>query len=216
MKGAPRTTGRLPIITQQIITDILSSLKAGCYIETAAAYAGISKDSLYNWLKRGRREKRRLAKNPRARPYQSEAQFVIFVDGVTKAMSESEVRDVSIIAQAANGGQRYIEEKIITDANGNILSKQTTTKGIPPQWQAAAWRLERKYPKKWGRRVAIRKDEGNGEETAEEFAKKMRDEFGTLAGILGCGDESQNDPTCDTTDDSDESGDPKAVLPANK
>lgn len=216
MKGTPRTTGRRPIITQQIITDILSSLKAGCYIETAAAYAGISKDTLYNWLKRGRREKRRLAKNPRARPYQSEAQFVIFVDGVTRAMSESEVRDVSIIAQAANGGQRYVEEKIITDAQGNILSKQTTTKGIPPQWQAAAWRLERKYPKKWGRRVAILKDEGTGEETAEEYAKKMRDEFGSLAGILGCGDDSQDDTSLDTTNGSEQSGEAKTVLPADK
>lgn len=185
-------------------------------METAAAFAGITKDTLYRWLKRGRREKRRLEKNTRSRMSAAEAPYVIFAEGMTKAMAEAELRDVSIIAQAARGGQRYVEEKVITDANGKVVSKQTTTKGVPPQWQAAAWRLERKYPKKWGRRVAIRKDEGNGEETAEEYAKKMRDEFGALAGILGCGDDSQNDSTCDTTDDSDESGEAKTVLPADK
>lgn len=208
--------GRPNIISTQIIENILSAIRAGTYIETAAAFAGISKDTLYRWMKRGRREKRRLEKNSRARVSAAEAPYVIFVEGVTKAFADAEVRDVGIIAQAARGGQKYVEEKVITDAQGRVVSKQTTTKAIPPQWQAAAWRLERKYPKKWGRRVAIRKDEGNGEETAEEFAKKMRDEFGSLAGILGCGDDSQNDASGGTTNESEQSGEAKVVLPANK
>ena len=176
------------MITKEIIEHVIFSLKAGCYIETAAAYAGISKDTLYRWLKRGRKERRRLAADRRARPKISEAQFVVFLDGVTRAMSESEVRDVSLIAQAANGGQKYVEEKVTTDANGNIISKQIITKSLAPQWQAAAWRLERKHPKKWGRRVAIRKDEGNGEETPETFAAKVRDELGDFFGAFVAGE----------------------------
>lgn len=208
--------GRPSLISAQIVENILSAIRAGTYIETAAAFAGITKDTLYRWLKRGRREKRRLEKNPRSRMSASETPYVIFADGVMKAFADAEVRDVSIIAQAARGGQKYVEEKIIVDAKGNVVSKQTTTKTIQPQWQAAAWRLERKYPKKWGRRVAIRKDEGTGEETAEEYAKKMRDEFGSLAGILGCGDDSQDDASLDTTNESEQSGEAKTVLPADK
>jgi hypothetical protein len=43
---------------------------------------------------------------------------------VEKAMAEAELRDMEVIDQAAQSGQ----------------------------WQAAAWRLERKHPDRWGRR----------------------------------------------------------------
>ena len=103
---------------------IVSAIRAGNYIETAAAYAGIHKSTLYDWLKRGEREKQRVAKNPRYRIKKDEQQFVEFSDAVEKALAEAEVRDVAIIGKAA---EEY--------------------------WQAAAWRLERKFPHKWGRKV---------------------------------------------------------------
>lgn len=46
-----------------------------------------------------------------------------FLDAIEKAQSEAEQRDVALIAQAAQ-----------------------------QQWQAAAWRLERKFPDRWGYR----------------------------------------------------------------
>ncbi|MBV6343589.1 hypothetical protein HWQ67_18640, partial [Candidatus Magnetobacterium casensis] len=45
-----------------------------------------------------------------------------FSDGVQKAMASAEIRDVLIIGEASK-----------------------------TQWQASAWRLERKFPKRWGR-----------------------------------------------------------------
>ena len=99
---------------------IVTAIKAGNYIETAAAYAGINKSTLYDWLKRGEREKQRVEKNPRYKIRKKERPFVEFSNAVEKALAEAEVRDVAIIAKAA-------EE----------------------QWQAAAWRLERKFPHKW-------------------------------------------------------------------
>jgi len=103
---------------------IITAIRAGNYIETASAYAGISKNTLYDWLRRGEREKQRVEKNPRYKIRKSEQPFVDFSDAVEKALAEAEVRDVAIIAKAA-------EE----------------------QWQAAAWRLERKFPDRWGRKV---------------------------------------------------------------
>ena len=102
---------------------IISAIRAGNYIETAAAYAGINKSTLYDWLKRGEREKQRVAQNPRYKIRKSEKPYVEFSNAVEKALAEAEVRDVAIIAKAA-------EE----------------------QWQAAAWRLERKFPDRWGRK----------------------------------------------------------------
>lgn len=182
--------GRKVLLSTDVFNAIIASLRAGNYIETAAAYAGISKNTLFEWLKRGRREKRRLAKDKRLRPRSSEGQFVIFVDGVSRALAESEVRDTTMIAKAAAGGQAFTEIKEIKDANGNVVSTQITTKTLAPQWQAAAWRLERRYPKKWGRRVAIRKDEGNGEMSPEEYAKRVKGEFGCIEGMIGTGVES--------------------------
>jgi hypothetical protein len=82
----------------------------GNYIETASAYAGITKSTLYEWMKRGAREKR--------------GKYKEFSNAVEKAMAEAEMWDVALIAQAAK-----------------------------ENWQAAAWRLERKYPARWGRKT---------------------------------------------------------------
>lgn len=49
--------------------------------------------------------------------------FRDFSDAIEKAQAESEVRDLRYIGQAAAAGS----------------------------WQAAAWRLEQKFPKRWGR-----------------------------------------------------------------
>lgn len=101
--------GRPTKLTDALRDELVKLIQAGNYIETAAAAVGIHKDSLYEWLKRGAREKKG--------PYRE------FSDAVQKAMGFAESRDVLLIAKAAAS-----------------------------QWQAAAWRLERKYPARWGRK----------------------------------------------------------------
>lgn len=105
---------------------IITAIRAGNYIETAAAYAGVNKSTLYEWLKRGEREKQRVAENSRYRIRESEKPYVEFSNAVEKALAEAEIRDVAIIAKAAK-----------------------------EQWQAAAWRLERKFPDRWGRKDKV-------------------------------------------------------------
>lgn len=101
--------GRPSKLTPEIQEKIVQAIRAGNYIETAAAYAGIDKTTLYDWLKRGARAKT--------------GKYREFSNAVEKALAEAEVRDVAIIAKAA--------EK---------------------HWQAAAWRLERKHWQRWGRK----------------------------------------------------------------
>lgn len=117
-------------LTKKIQEDICRAVRAGNYIETAAAYAGLNKTTLYDWMKRGAREKERVAKNPRAKIRKSEAPYVEFSNAIQKALADSEVRDVMIIGKAA-------EEN----------------------WQAAAWRLERKFKDRWGRNDYSRETE---------------------------------------------------------
>jgi hypothetical protein len=101
--------GRPPKLAPEILARICDALRAGNYRETAAAYAGVRKSTLYDWLRRG-------AKAPRGI-------YRELHDAVEKALADSEARDVALIGKAADR-----------------------------DWQAAAWRLERKFPERWGRR----------------------------------------------------------------
>lgn len=66
---------------------MVEALRAGNYLETAAAFAGVSKVTLYDWLRRGNE--------------QSSGRFRDFLNAVEKALADAEVRDVAIIAKAA-------------------------------------------------------------------------------------------------------------------
>ena len=109
--GRPKGTTKLEL-NPDLQTRIVTYIQAGAYVETAAAAAGICKDTFYDWLKRGAAY---------------EAPFKCFSDAVQKAAAEAEVRDLAVIDKAARNGT----------------------------WQAAAWKLERRNPKAWGRRTVI-------------------------------------------------------------
>lgn len=119
--------GRPTKLTPELQDEICKVIRSGNYIETAAAFAGINKTTLYDWMKRGAREKERIEKNPRAKIRKTEEPFVEFSNAIEKALAHAEIRDVAIIGKAA-------EEN----------------------WQAAAWRLERKFPERWGRKVMVK------------------------------------------------------------
>lgn len=114
----PPARGRPPKLTPEIRKRIVDAVRAGNYLETAAKFAGVAKQTLYNWMARGRRASR--------------GEYREFVDAVEKALSDAEVADVAIIGKAAREGN----------------------------WQAAAWRLERKFPDRWGRRTKVEAEVG--------------------------------------------------------
>ena len=103
--------GRPSILTPELIKTICATVKAGNYIETAAAVAGIHKDTLYDWLKKASSKGGIYAE---------------FSDAIKKALAESEARDVLIISEASK-----------------------------TNWTAAAWKLERRFAERWGRKDHI-------------------------------------------------------------
>ena len=112
--------GRPTKLNDELKDQICKVVRAGNYIETAAAYAGLSKQTLYDWMKRGRRESE--ARNEGKSGIRKEEKYVRFLDAIEKALADGEIRDVAIVAQAAT-----------------------------ENWQAAAWKLERRNPGRWGR-----------------------------------------------------------------
>jgi hypothetical protein len=75
-------------LTPETQEKIAMVIRAGNYIETAAAYAGISKQCLYEWLRRG------AATN-------APPQYRAFAAAIREALAAAEVRDVAQIAKAS-------------------------------------------------------------------------------------------------------------------
>jgi hypothetical protein len=99
--------GRPTKLTPEVREEVCQAIRAGNYLETAAAYAGITRETFYDWMRKGRAQK--------------SGAHVDFVDAVEKALADAEMFAL----------------QTITNAN---------------EWQAAAWRLERRYPERWRKR----------------------------------------------------------------
>lgn len=140
--------GRPTKLNDELKEEILKVIRSGNYIETACAYAGIEKKTLYNWMKRGRSELERLDKNPRAKMKKAEAIYVDFLHSIQKALAHAEIRDVAIIGKAA-------EES----------------------WQASAWRLERKFPDRWGRKDKVTQEINHSGEINQSESKTVTEKI---------------------------------------
>lgn len=114
--------GRTPVkLTKRTSDKICGMIRLGNYVETAAAYGNISKQTFYNWMRAGAKEEELREKgNPKTPGTDA---YVKFVHDIEMALAESETRDVAVIHRASS-----------------------------TQWQAAAWRLERRFPQRWGRK----------------------------------------------------------------
>lgn len=128
-------------LTPDVQDRIVEALKLGATFELAAQYGGISYHAFNMWRKRGAAELERVA-NARTRSSirASERPFVEFFEVTKKAEAEAAVTWLDRIEQAAKGGV----------------------------WQAAAWKLERRYPQQYGRTVT--EHQGGGPEGAIPIA----------------------------------------------
>lgn len=112
-----------------MVEDVKRILPTVLYMETVGDYLGVSRATWRVWLRRGRKEHNRLAKNPKSNPKKSEALYLEFFSTCKKAIAEGEINAIGIITKAAAG-----------------------TAEVAGQWQAAAWKLERGFYQRWGRK----------------------------------------------------------------
>lgn len=88
-RGRPpneKTMGRPTKLTPEVQEKIINRLKIGMYVEPACAYAGINKDTYYDWIKRGAR---------------GESPYKDFFDAVEEAISSAETRLLTKVQQLA-------------------------------------------------------------------------------------------------------------------
>lgn len=83
--------GRPTKLTPDTHNKIITALKAGNYLDTAARYAGVDPGTVHRWLNKGI--------DPEA-----PEEYREFRDAVENARAEAEARNVALIQQAANAG----------------------------------------------------------------------------------------------------------------
>lgn len=115
--------GRPTKCTPEVIAEFANLMAAGNYFETACDYVGLSKQTAYNWIKRGQ-EALAAADDLDAVP-EGERIFVEFMDATHRSAAQAEVRNVALIQQAARDG-------------------------APGDWRASAWWLEKRKQDTWG------------------------------------------------------------------
>lgn len=113
--------GRKTLLNEQRLEAIATMLRAGAYVDDACRSVGISTQTFYNWIQRGRVQRERAAAGLELES--DEKPFLEFIDTIEEADAEGIIGHVMNIDHAAKNGT----------------------------WQASAWILERKQPRKWGR-----------------------------------------------------------------
>jgi hypothetical protein len=135
---------------------IVQAIRAGNYIEAAAPLGGVDKRTAYHWLKTGAKA---YAKDDAVRT-DFERACMSFSHAVAKAQAEAEAEDVAQLARLARGGLPQIVTTVkIVD--GKEVERTTKTEATLPNDRVLTWRLERRFPDRWGRqRVELTGPEG--------------------------------------------------------
>lgn len=137
--------GRPRSLTPEVIDEVVAIIGPGVRRKDAALAAGISESAYYLWLARGNREQARMDALGLTEPNPDEAIFVQFLERTTHAWAQAKATALVAVRQAMHGNDK-----------------------APPDWRAAAWWLERTYPREYGlRRVAIELEQHDGIEVPD-------------------------------------------------
>ncbi|HEY9229954.1 MAG TPA: hypothetical protein VIP11_25105 [Gemmatimonadaceae bacterium] len=131
-RGRPGGPGNLSDAQRKALFDALRL--PGVSYRTACRRANIEPHTLQRWLERGRRTRRA-----------ADAQYVRFVSEFVKVCAEAEAAALALIAKAA-------QDRTVTTTKTGPKGTEVTVTQVRGDWRAIAWILERRYPKKYGRR----------------------------------------------------------------
>ena len=118
-----RGRGQPTKLTPELHADIVRTIKAGNYIETAAAMAGINRDTFREWVRQG-------VRHPKGK-------YGSFAKDIEQAMAHAEVIDVLGIRKAGEKewtARAWLLERRFPDRWGKRGSEVTINLVQTPQW----------------------------------------------------------------------------------
>jgi hypothetical protein len=175
--GAGRKTKLTPALQDNLLEAINVnnlSLKSACQL------CGITDVTYFVWMREGKAEEQRImAELEKRRDEAIAAKQLNFLDPpemerfieaelqrinpskffylrveVKKAEAKAELANLGAIRNARDGGHCTVETRTKKNTKGDIINSERVVKHVAPQWSAAAWLLERKYPDRYGRRFS--------------------------------------------------------------
>lgn len=175
--GSPVTAGE----------QVIEKRRLGLDDQAACDSAGVSRTTLHNWRLGGARARTIAAQGKRALTPE-EQNLATFVEQLDRAEADWESDRLAIIQGAAKGGfvttktaEKWVACDISDDTpDGRKLVERTvTTETLHPQWQAAAWQLERMRRDKYARRWEVTGADGKAlipeADQARNLADNLRD-----------------------------------------
>lgn len=109
--------------------------------ESAAASAGISRQTLHTWRKAGALARAKAALGQHLS--RNERLYAAFLDDLERAEEEAHLRALGTVQRAAGGGT-VLTKTVTKTVGGKVVEKVVTETEQAPQWTAAAWLLERR------------------------------------------------------------------------
>jgi transposase len=140
--------GRKTKLTKNIQEIIITAIQRGLTLDAACGYARVGTSTLYEWLARGERDKKGV--------------FREFADAVKMAQIELELNLLDSIIEIAKEDDTMQETIESFDGKGNLLKVRKVKRNNTSQknqWQAKAWFLERRFPKRYGRQLMLENDD---------------------------------------------------------
>ncbi len=122
-RGKGSGPGRPTKLTPELHAEIVRTVKAGNYFETAAAMAGVERATLREWIKRGVRAKT--------------GAYAAFAADIEQAMAHAEVVDVIGIRKAGEKewtARAWLLERRFPDRWGRKSADVTINLVQTPQW----------------------------------------------------------------------------------
>lgn len=150
---------------------VVTALETGQYVEVAAATAGVSRVTVLNWLRTGASVRARAARDKRDLT-EHEAACVDFADRVNRTLARVEMEELAAIRAAGMETQqrRVVVRKVTDGDKGRVSHVEERTEDVLPDWRALAWRAERRWVQRWGRRDALEITSGDDEDTSVDIA----------------------------------------------
>jgi hypothetical protein len=140
-KTLSKARGRPTSFTPDTRSKIIAAVSQGNTLSASALMSNISDQTLRNWLKSGEQEEH--------------GEYAEFALAIKQAQAKAEMASVEGIRAAAQGGAVVEQTTTVTEHTTKNGTKVTTTRTVErfaqPQWQAAAFMLERRNPQQWGR-----------------------------------------------------------------
>lgn len=149
---------------------LYASIEAGLPYNRACEICGVNYPNFQYWMRRGRTD-------PEISPY---TQFRRYIKRI-EARKESEL--LQVIDRAAEGGAA-VREREITFSPDKGRTIRIRKKVLLPNWKAAAWRLERKFPDEY-----YLQDKDESSRTPDQIAEDIREAYDTLENSIPMVDE---------------------------